>query len=39
MAGLADTVTLNPEVLLAMLAAWAIVPLTLAALAFSRREL
>lgn len=39
MAGLADTMTLNPGVLLAVLAAWAALPLALAALAFSRREL
>jgi Cu-processing system permease protein len=39
MAGLADMVTLNPAVLLAMLAGWAIVPLAFAALAFSKREL
>lgn len=39
MAGLANTITLNPLVLLAALTAWALVPLALAALAFSRREL
>jgi len=39
MAGLANTITLNPFVLLAALTAWALVPLALAALAFSRREL
>jgi Cu-processing system permease protein len=39
MAGLADTMTLNPGVLLAVLIAWATLPLALAALAFSRREL
>ena len=39
MAGLANTITLNPFVLLAALTAWALMPLALAALAFSRREL
>ncbi|WP_262268347.1 ABC transporter permease [Microvirga yunnanensis] len=39
MAGVAQTATLSPSVLLAALAAWALVPLSLAALAFSRREL
>ncbi|WP_201862979.1 ABC transporter permease subunit [Microvirga soli] len=39
MAGVAQTATLSPSALLAALAAWAIVPLALAALAFSRREL
>lgn len=39
MAGVAQTTTLGPSVLLAALAAWALVPLGLAALAFSRREL
>jgi Cu-processing system permease protein len=39
MAGLAGTITLNTGVLLAVLAAWAAVPLALAAFAFSRREL
>ena len=39
MAGVAQTATLSPSVLLATLAAWALVPLGLAALAFSRREL
>jgi Cu-processing system permease protein len=39
MAGVAQTTTLGPSVLLAALAAWAILPLGLAALAFSRREL
>lgn len=39
MAGLANTVTLAPAYLLAALVAWTAVPLTLAALAFSRREL
>lgn len=39
MAGVAQSATLNPSVLLAALAAWALIPLGLAALAFSRREL
>jgi Cu-processing system permease protein len=39
MAGIAQTATLSSSVLLAALAAWALVPLGLAALAFSRREL
>ena len=39
MAGLADTMTLNPEILLMTLAAWAALPLALAAFVFSRREL
>src|SRR5262245_49990901 len=39
MAGLADTMSLNTGVLLIALAFWVIVPLALAALAFSRREL
>jgi Cu-processing system permease protein len=39
MAGIAENATLRPPVLLAALAAWALVPLALAALAFSRREL
>jgi Cu-processing system permease protein len=39
MAGLADTMTLNPGILLMALAAWAMVPLALAAFVFSRREL
>lgn len=39
MAGVAQSATLSPFVLLATLAAWALVPLGLAALAFSRREL
>jgi Cu-processing system permease protein len=38
MAGLADTVTLKPGVLLMVLAAWSALPLALAAFAFSRRE-
>ncbi|PZR87197.1 MAG: hypothetical protein DI537_26760 [Stutzerimonas stutzeri] len=39
MAGVAQTSTLGPHVLLAALATWALVPLALAAIAFSRREL
>ena len=39
MAGLADTMTLNPGILLTALAAWATLPLALAAFVFSRREL
>lgn len=39
MAGLADTLTLNPGILLMALAAWAALPLALAAFVFSRREL
>jgi Cu-processing system permease protein len=39
MAGLADTVTLGPRVLFAALSVWILLPLTLAVLAFSRREL
>jgi Cu-processing system permease protein len=39
MAGLANTSILNPLVLLAALIAWTLLPLALAALAFSRREL
>jgi Cu-processing system permease protein len=39
MAGLADSVALNPRLLLAALCAWTLVPLALAAHAFSRREL
>jgi Cu-processing system permease protein len=39
MSGLADTMTLNPEILLMALAAWAALPLALAAFVFSRREL
>lgn len=39
MAGVAQSATLNPSVLLAALVAWALIPLGLAALAFSRREL
>ncbi len=39
MAGVAQTATLGPYSLLAALAAWTLVPLGLAALAFSRREL
>lgn len=39
MAGVAQNASLSPFTLLAALAAWALVPLGLAALAFSRREL
>ncbi len=39
MSGLADTITLSPLALLAALSGWTLVPLTLAAFAFSRREL
>jgi Cu-processing system permease protein len=39
MAGLADTMTLNPGILLMALAAWAALPLALAAFVLSRREL
>jgi Cu-processing system permease protein len=39
MAGIADNATLSATVLISALAAWALVPLGLAALAFSRREL
>jgi Cu-processing system permease protein len=39
MAGLADTMTLDPWLLLSALGAWILLPLSLAALAFSRREL
>jgi Cu-processing system permease protein len=39
MAGLTDAMTLNPLVLLVALLAWVMLPLSLAALAFSRREL
>jgi len=39
MAGIAQTATLSPTALLAALAAWTLVPLALAAIAFSRREL
>ena len=39
MAGLADTVTLGPRLLFAALGVWTLLPLTLAVLAFSRREL
>ncbi|QFU14805.1 ABC transporter permease subunit [Microvirga thermotolerans] len=39
MAGIARNAALSPAVLLAALAAWALLPLSLAALAFSRREL
>jgi Cu-processing system permease protein len=39
MAGMAQNNSLNPSVLIAALAAWALVPLGIAAFAFSRREL
>jgi len=39
MAGMAQNNTLNPSALIAALAAWALVPLGIAAFAFSRREL
>jgi Cu-processing system permease protein len=39
MAGIAQSATLSPPLLLGALAAWAIIPLALSALAFSRREL
>ena len=39
MAGLAGAIAVGPAALLAALAAWALVPLALAVLAFSRREL
>jgi Cu-processing system permease protein len=39
MTGLAGAVAMSPAVLLAALAAWALAPLSLAVLAFSRREL
>lgn len=39
MAGIAQTATLAPPTLLATLVAWALIPLGLAAVAFSRREL
>ncbi len=39
MAGLADSASLSPAALLLALALWALLPLGLAALAFSRREL
>jgi Cu-processing system permease protein len=39
MAGLAESVTLAPSMLLAVLVGWTLLPLALAALAFSRREL
>ncbi len=39
MAGVAQNATLSPSILIAALAVWALVPLGLAALAFSRREL
>src|SRR4051794_7732296 len=39
MAGIAQNAALGPSTLLAALAAWALIPLALAALVFSRREL
>jgi Cu-processing system permease protein len=39
MAGIANSTTLSPVALLAALVAWALIPLALAAFAFSRREL
>jgi Cu-processing system permease protein len=39
MAGLADSMKLSASMLLGALAAWAVLPLALAAIAFSRREL
>ena len=39
MSGLAGSIVLSPAMLLAALAAWAMLPLALAVLAFSRREL
>ncbi|HEY1364817.1 MAG TPA: ABC transporter permease subunit [Xanthobacteraceae bacterium] len=39
MAGVANSTTLGPAALLAALVAWALLPLSVAALAFSRREL
>lgn len=39
MAGLAETVALDPRLLLGVLLAWALLPLTLAATLFSRREI
>lgn len=39
MAGVAANSTLSPSILMTALAAWTLVPLTLAAFAFSRREL
>jgi len=39
MAGLAGSIALSPAMLLGALAAWALLPLALAVLAFSRREL
>jgi Cu-processing system permease protein len=39
MSGLAGSIALSPAMLLAALAAWALLPLSLAILAFSRREL
>ena len=39
MSGIADVVALTPSILLAALCAWILLPLTLATVAFSRREL
>jgi len=39
MSGIADVVALTPSILLVALCAWILLPLTLAAVAFSRREL
>ena len=39
MAGLADAISLKPEILLGALVAWTALPLALAGIAFSRREL
>jgi len=39
MSGLAGSIALSPAMLLGALAAWALLPLALAVLAFSRREL
>ncbi|HSF48342.1 MAG TPA: ABC transporter permease subunit [Burkholderiales bacterium] len=39
MAGLADAISLRPEILLGALVAWTVLPLALAGIAFSRREL
>ncbi len=39
MAGLADTITLSPSILLATLATWALLPLALTTLVFARKEL
>ncbi len=39
MAGLAEAITIRREVLLGALLAWTVLPLAIAAVAFSRREL